>query len=67
MIEILINLLTTHLGVWIGGVLGSGAAYLAWTFLPATLDRASIGTALIIVGFLTGFAVEVLLHRRQPK
>jgi hypothetical protein len=67
MIDILVNLLTAHLGTLIGGALGIGAAYLAWAFLSPSIDRASIGALLIVGGFLAGFGVEVWLDRRHPK
>ena len=67
MIEIIANLLTAHLGALIGGALGIGAAYLAWTFLPASMDRASIGAILVVGGFLAGFGVEVWLDKRHSK
>ena len=67
MIEIITNLLTAHLGALIGGALGIGAAYLAWTFLPPSFDRTSIGAILVVGGFLAGFAVEMWLDKRHPK
>lgn len=67
MIEIVVNLLTAHLGTLIGGAIGIGAAYLAWTLLPASIDRASLGALLVVGGFLAGFGVEVWLDRRHPK
>jgi hypothetical protein len=67
MIEIIANLLTAHLGMLIGGALGFGAAYLAWTLLPMSMDRATIGAILVVDGFLAGFGVEVWLDKRHPR
>ena len=66
MIDLLIGFLTAPLA-WIGGMLGVGVAYLAWTFLPETADRASIGAIFVVGGFIGGFAIELLLSRKRPK
>jgi hypothetical protein len=55
MIDFLVGALSTPGAAWVGIVLGIVAAFLAWTFLPESIDRASIGGWLIALGFIGGF------------
>ncbi len=66
MIELLASIITAPLA-WAGGLLGCGAAYLAWKYLPVSLDRVSIGAILIVGGIAMGYVIQYLLERDHQK
>ena len=54
MFDFIASALLTPGAAWVGTALGILAAFLAWTYLPESTDRASIGAWLIAVGFAGG-------------
>jgi hypothetical protein len=54
MFDFITSALLTPGPAWIGIALGLIAAYLAWTYLPESVDRTSIAAWLIAIGFAGG-------------
>ena len=54
MLDFLIEVLFTPGRAWICFAAGFVAAYLAWTYLPESVNRAAIGGILIMAGFVVG-------------
>jgi hypothetical protein len=64
MIDFLVGALSTPGAAWVGLAIGILAAYLAWIFLPESVDRASIGACLIVFGVLGGLAWAAKSERK---
>lgn len=66
MLEILFSVVTSPLA-WIGAIAGVAGAYLAWNFLPVSIDRASVGAILVVGGVLGGYVIQYLVERERSR
>jgi hypothetical protein len=65
MIDFLVGALSTPGAAWAGIIIGIVAALLAWTFLPESIDRASIGGWCIALGFIGGLACSTVSDQKK--
>jgi len=50
---------------WIGMALGLVGAWLAWTFLPTSFDRASIAALVLLAGLILGGVWSYVSEKRM--
>ena len=65
MIDFLLGALSAPGAALVGLVLGVIAAFLAWAFLPESVDRVSVGAWMVALGFLGGLLVSALTEKRR--
>src|SRR5262245_51157496 len=50
---------------WLGIALGLVGAWLAWTYLPPTMDRASVAAWILVMGFIVGGVMAIVGERKK--
>jgi hypothetical protein len=64
-LEFIVDLLFTGPWFWVGVGLGLVGAWIAWTYLPASVDRASIAAVIFIAGCVLGGVLATIGEKRK--
>jgi hypothetical protein len=64
MIDFLLDALLTPGPAWVGILIGLLGGFLAYQFLPESVDRASIGGWLVALGFIGGLVWFAMSNKK---
>jgi hypothetical protein len=64
-LDFIVTALLTGPWLWLGVALGLTGAWLAYVYLPETIDRASIGALVFIAGCILGMALGSMANKRK--
>lgn len=64
-IEFIVEVLLLGPWFWVGAAVGLGGAWIAWTYLPQSVNRAAGAAVIFVAGCVLGIVLEAFREKRK--